>query len=493
MDSPTDPPAQGGLPTDAPPWAGRNILVCGVGVAGAPAARALVGLGATVSVTDTGAVAQVHALTRLGARDAGPLTSCPDDIDLVVTSPGWRPTNPVLRDAAAKGIEVIGEVELAWRLRTPGAAPWLAITGTNGKTTTVHMLEAILKAAGYRALAVGNVGISIIDAVTAEPPYDVLAVELSSFQLHWSSTIAPLAGAWLNLAPDHLDWHGDLQAYAEAKARVWAGDVAIGNLDDDAVAKALAQLAHPDGTRIVGFTVGRPPSSGGFGVIAGRLTDTSGAQSVDLIAAADVRPAGAHNVSNALAASALARAFGVNAGSVERGLRAFEPDPHRNQLIAEPVSGPYEGVRFVDDSKATNPHAAQRSLETYESVVWIAGGQLKDAPVDELVAGIAGRLRGVVLLGVDRGVLAAALARHAPQIPVIEVPSTDDGAMTSAVGAALSIAAPGDTVLLAPAAASLDMFTSYAARGTAFSSAVRAALAATPGTDRPSPDVGDGQ
>ncbi|MDT4907640.1 MAG: UDP-N-acetylmuramoylalanine--D-glutamate ligase, partial [Pseudonocardiales bacterium] len=291
-------------------------------------------------------------------------------------------------------------------------------------------------------------------------------VELSSFQLHWSSTITPQAGALLNVAPDHLDWHGSMDAYTATKTQVWNSPVAIGNADDLAVADLLAASDAP--TRI-GFTLAEP-ARGQFGVRDGSLVDHAFATSpVTLVPAADVRPAGAHNVANALAAAALARAHGVPAADVASGLRAFVPDPHRNQFLLE-----RGGVAYVDDSKATNPHAAMASLRAYGRVVWIAGGQLKDAPVDELVAAVANRLAGVVLLGQDRAVIAAALRRHAPDVPVIDVSSADDGAMTEVARTAAGLARPGDTVLLAPAAASYDMFTGYAARGAAFEAAVRA-------------------
>jgi UDP-N-acetylmuramoylalanine--D-glutamate ligase len=182
-----------------------------------------------------------------------------------------------------------------------------------------------------------------------------------------------------------------------------------------------------------------------------------------------VHPVGPHNVTNALCAAALARSQGVPPEAVAAGLRAFRPDPHRNQLVIT-----RDGVRWVDDSKATNPHAAAASLAAYPRVVWIAGGQLKDAPVDDLVARFASKLAGVVLLGVDRAHIAAALARHAPDVPVITVATQDDGAMTEVVGAAAGLAHPGDTVLLAPAAASYDMFSGYAERGTRFAAAVAA-------------------
>ncbi|HYU03562.1 MAG TPA: Mur ligase family protein, partial [Jatrophihabitantaceae bacterium] len=221
-------------------FADRTVLVCGVGVAGVPAARALLARGARVLLSDSAENESVAGLVAAGARFVGSAERLPDGVEVVVTSPGWRPDHPLLVAALEAGLPVWGEVELAWRLRDAHAAPWLAVTGTNGKTTTVRMLEAILHADGLRALAVGNVGVSIIDAVTAEQPYDVLAVELSSFQLHWSATVEPEAGALLNLAPDHIDWHGSMGAYAMTKTRVWDTPVAIGNIDDLHVAELLA-------------------------------------------------------------------------------------------------------------------------------------------------------------------------------------------------------------------------------------------------------------
>jgi UDP-N-acetylmuramoylalanine--D-glutamate ligase len=445
----------------ADPFGGGLIVVCGARFAGQAAARALLDRGARVILTDRTRQQGLDALVSAGAEFVGELDTLPAEVGLVVTSPGWPPTHPLFADAAARGVEVIGELEFAWRLRGPDAAPWLAVTGTNGKTTTVRMLEAMLRAAGLRALAVGNVGVSVIDAVRAVPAYQVLAVEASSYQLHWSSTIQPLAGVLLNLAPDHLDWHGSMTAYAQAKTAVWAGTIAVGNLDDPRVAALL-----PPGA--VGFTLGAP-AAGQLGVIGGQLISRAfGDDDTALLAVADVRPTGAHNVANALAAAALARAYGVTADAIAAGMRDFVPDPHRNQLVRTAA-----GVRWVDDSKATNPHAARASLTAYPRVVWIAGGQLKGVDVDELVAEVADRLAGAVLLGQDRAEVAAALARHAPDVPVIVVDTTDDGAMTEVVHAAAGLARPGDTVLLAPAAASYDMYPGYAARGSAFAAAVQ--------------------
>jgi UDP-N-acetylmuramoylalanine--D-glutamate ligase len=435
---------------------GRRVVVAGAGISGAAAAHALRERGATVTVVDA-----------RGGDDVLVTDRAPEGTDLVVTSPGWRPDAPLLVDAAARGIEVYGEVELAWRLRGPDAAPWLAVTGTNGKTTTVRMLAAMLTAAGHRTVAAGNVGLPLLTAVL-DPTYDVLAVELSSFQLHWSSTVQPRAGAVLNVAPDHLDWHGSLDAYAAAKARIWAGETSIGNADD-ALTRTL--LARAPGRRVT-FTL-RTPRAGELGLVEDLLVDRAFAEvpgeATELASVADLTVTGGHNVANALAAAALARSYGVPAEAVRAGLRGFVADPHRNALVAT-----RDGVAWVDDSKATNPHAAAASLAAYDRVVWIAGGLLKGAGVEDLVRDAAPRLAAVVLLGTDRQPLRDALSRHAPDVPVVEVARLDTGAMSEVVAAARRLARPGDTVLLAPAAASMDCFRDYTERGLLFAAAVTA-------------------
>jgi UDP-N-acetylmuramoylalanine--D-glutamate ligase len=387
------------------------------------------------------------------------------DADLVVTSPGWRPDHPLLAAALRDGIEVIGEPELAWRLRPAGAPDWLGVTGTNGKTTTVGMLAAILTAAGVRTVAAGNVGLPLIDAVQAQPSYDVLAVELSSFQLHWSTSIECSAASILNVADDHTDWHGSFAAYAHDKSLILRGDgLAVVNLDDQGSIEASAHAS-----RRVGFTLGEP-AYGEFGVHDGALVDPDG---LVIAGIADLQVPGAHNIANALAASALAGSYGVDPGAFRAGLRNYAPTHHRLEVVA---SG--GGVSWVDDSKATNPHAAAASLSAYDPVVWIAGGLLKGAAVEELVAGNAHRLRGVVLIGRDRATIAAALARHAPDVPVVTIDTDDTGGMDEAVRSAATLAQPGDTVLLAPAAASMDMFRDYAERGDRFAAAARDAAKA---------------
>ncbi|HVT19860.1 MAG TPA: UDP-N-acetylmuramoyl-L-alanine--D-glutamate ligase [Mycobacteriales bacterium] len=466
-----------------------RVAVAGAAVSGLAVARALLGRGSRVLVVDArddealrdavAPLAAAGAEVRLGDAES------PVDADLVVTSPGWRPGQPMLSAAQRAGIEVIGEPELAWRMRpwrgAAGPAPWVAVTGTNGKTTTVGMVESILQAAGYRAVAAGNVGRPLIDVVLDPDPYDVVAVELSSFQLHWSRELAPDVGVVLNIAEDHLDWHGSMDAYAAAKAAVWRhGGCQPYNADDPLVTRLAEQAndePHP-------FTVGEP-AGGGFGVVDGVIVDAMSGWSPDyepeparrgpgweLVPLAELAVSGPHNVANAVAAAASARVLGLTQElpwtAVRDGLRAYRPGRHRNEVV-----GQAGGVTWVDDSKATNPHAAAASLSAYPSVVWVAGGLLKGADVGPLVAEQAGRLRGVVLIGRDRAQIAEALARHAADVPVVTVVTEDTAGMDEAVEAAAELAQPGDTVLLAPAAASMDMFRDYADRGDRYAAAVR--------------------
>jgi UDP-N-acetylmuramoylalanine--D-glutamate ligase len=459
--------------------AGLRVCVNGLGISGVPVARALAARGALVTALDA---RDDEANREVAGELAGLGVSVeltgdprlPAGTELVVTTPGWRPGTPVVAAAADAGIPVIGDVELAWRLRpalADGARQaWLGVTGTNGKTTTVRMLAAMLGAAGQRSVAAGNVGLPIIEAVTEPEPYPVLAVELSSFQLHWSLSLRPLAAVVLNVAAHHLDWHGDIEAYARAKGRIYApGTVAVCNADD-ARTRELAALA-PGTARVVAFRLGAP-GPGELGVAGEVLLDRafgSDPAGVELAGVADVRPRAPHNVADALAAAALARAYGVPAEAIRAGLTAFQPEPHRMSLVAS-----VGGVDYVDDSKASNPHAAAAALASYPSVVWIAGGLFRgaEADLDLLVGSVAPRLRGAVLLGADRDVIARALARHAPDVPVVEAVRTDTGAMDLVVAEAARLAGPGDTVLLAPAAQSFDMFPNYPARGDAFAAAV---------------------
>jgi UDP-N-acetylmuramoylalanine--D-glutamate ligase len=464
------------------PSAGDLVVAAGAGVTGLPVVRYQAGIGAKVVVTSNRPAPAALAEIPGAVTFAGDLQVVPDGTTLVVTSAGIPPRNPLLAGAVAAGIEVIGETELAWRVDQASGIPrpWLVVTGTNGKTTTIGLLEAMLRAGGRQVTACGNVGWPVLEAVLADGPdrQEVIAAELSSFQLHYAPSVRPRAGVLLNLAEDHLDWHGSMAGYARAKARALTGDIAVGVLDPEAtdrggdptVTGLLA--AAPAAVKVA--VLDAAPAAGQVGI--GVSTDGGTETVVDLafgagplFDAADVQLPGRHNLTNAMAAAALALANGVAPAAIRVAVRGFAPGAHRNELIAEVA-----GVRYVNDSKATNPHAAAASLLAYPRVVWIAGGQLKGAGVDELIARIADRLAAVVLLGVDAPVIEAALGRHAPDVPRISVRGTDDGAMDEAVRAAATLAAPGSVVLLAPAAASLDMFASYAARGEAFARAVAA-------------------
>ncbi|QIK83309.1 UDP-N-acetylmuramoyl-L-alanine--D-glutamate ligase [Sanguibacter sp. HDW7] len=469
------------------PLADAHVVVAGLGVTGRAVVAALDGRAGRVTTVDASA-------PDADVRD-GSLVDLAD-VDLVVTSPGWRPDHPLLAGALDAGVPVWSEVELAWRLRVDrtggrGPAPWLGVTGTNGKTTTVGMLTSILAAAGERVAEVGNVGTPVVEAAL-DPDVDVLAVELSSFQLRFTRTTSLEASAVLNVAPDHLDWHGSFERYAADKGRIFArAQRACVYNAADRVTRGLVEDADVvEGCRAVGFSLGAPGRSE-LGVVDDLLVDRAFHTAADdpaRHAAADELatlgdlahlggPAGVppHVVANALAAAALARAHGVTAAQVRAGLRAFAGGHHRIETVATArVAG--GTVRYVDDSKATNGHAASASLASFDAgtVVWLVGGLAKGATFDDLVVQRADRVRAAVVLGVDATEILGALERHAPQIPVVRVDPTDTGTvMARAVEAATGLARPGDTVLLAPASASMDQFRSYAQRGDDFAAAAR--------------------
>ena len=467
------------LTSSSADWSGLRACVAGIGVAGFAAADALLDLGAQVTVIDAGdgdkQRERATILQILGADvRLGDDSSAPDDADVYVVSPGIPPHAPTIRSAQERGIPIWGELELAWRIRpAEGAAPWLCVTGTNGKTTTTLMLDAMLRAAGLESAAAGNVGASLVDAVR-RTELQVIATEVSATQMPFVTSMSPESAACLNLAPDHVDFFGTMDSYAAHKALVYRHTqiAAVYNVEDPATEEMVREADVVEGCRAVGFTLGIPGLSM-LGVVDDALVDRAFIEerrtaAQELATVADVPNSSPANVANALAAAALARAHGVPAAAVREGLRSFTPAPHRIALVAE-----IEGVRYVDDSKATNTHAASTSLRSFEPVVWIAGGQAKGQSFDDLVRSVAPRLRGVVLLGVDRDVIRAALEAHAPQVPVVEIVRSDAEAMADVVAAAATMAQAGDTVLLAPGCASWDMFRDYGHRGDAFAEAVR--------------------
>jgi UDP-N-acetylmuramoylalanine--D-glutamate ligase len=459
-------------------WTRLQVTVAGIGIAGFAAADALMQLGAKVTIID-GADGEkqrerAEILGALGAtiqlRHDGPIPQS----DLLVVSPGLRPSDPLIASALSSGVPVWGELELAWRLRAPAtAAPWLCVTGTNGKTTTTMMCESMMRSAGLRVVAAGNIGHSIVDVVMHDL-MDAIVVEVGAPQLPFVQTISPLASVCLNIADDHIDHFGSMDSYVAAKARVYerVQRAAIFNVEDETTLRMVEEADVIDGARAIGFTLGVPDVSM-LGVVDDILIDRAfiddrrnSAQ--ELATISDVRPSAPHNVANALAAAGLARAYGVPATAVRDGLTTFAPAPHRISFIAR-----VNDVDYIDDSKATNAHAAQTSLVAYPSVVWIAGGMAKGQEFDELVKSAAPRLRAVILLGVDREVLAESLSRHAPDVHVTVLDGGETGTMALAVDRAMELALAGDTVLLAPGCASWDMFRDYSHRGDLFAEAVR--------------------
>lgn len=486
---------------------GARVLVTGAGLTGRSVSAVLEPTGVRLTICDDDPLALQRLITPARVITTAEAEASIGDYALVVTSPGFMPTTPVLAAAAAAGVPIWGDVELAWRLDRVGwfgpPRRWLVVTGTNGKTTTTSMLHAMLVAAGRRAVLCGNIGNPVLDVLPERS--DLLAVELSSFQLHWAPSLRPEAGVVLNVAEDHLDWHGSMAAYARAKARVLDGRIAVVGLDDPVAAGLLDTAAA---SVRVGFRLGEP-GPGELGVIRGTLVDNAfgdpPATGWPLADAASIPVAGPVGVLDALAAAALARAVEVPPNAIADALAGFRVGRHRAEVV-----GTVDGVSYVDDSKATNPHAAQASIAAYPRVVWVAGGLLKGASVDELLASVGNRLVGAVLIGRDRAQIAEALSRHAPDVPVIEVvtgedfgvqgtngssgpggsggpgvsPVTNvirlggapsgDAIMAAVVDAASDLARAGDTVLLAPAGASFDQFSGYSHRGDAFADAVRA-------------------
>jgi UDP-N-acetylmuramoylalanine--D-glutamate ligase len=490
-------------------WSSLRVAVLGLGVTGFAAADTLAELGADVLVvapepsgdTAAGARAAERAslLPVIGARlltaDLGPGNAAvPAELaahrpELIIVSPGFHPDHPLLTWAAAESIPVWGDIELAWRLRDkvvrPDGTPaeWILVTGTNGKTTTVQLTATLLAAAGHRVAPCGNIGIPVLDAIRDPRGWDVLVVELSSYQLHYLTrtgpgALVPWSSVCLNLADDHIDWHGSAEAYRDAKATVYANTkiACVYNKADAATEAMVREADVQDGARAIGFGLGVPGPSD-FGIVDGILCDRAFLEerfdhAIELITVPELRDRGLaapHIIANILAASALARSFGVEPGVIRAALETFELEAHRIQVV-----GVGSSVTWIDDSKATNPHAADASLRAFDSVVWLVGGLLKGVDIDDLVASHVSRLRGAIIIGVDREAVRDAFARHAPALPVFEIDADDtEQVMPNAVRLAAELAEAGDTVLLAPAAASMDQFTDYAERGRLFAEAVR--------------------
>jgi len=453
-----------------------KILILGGGVTGTALANSLTRRGATVAIADDKKIDN-SAFTTLMTDDVNV-----SEWESVVVSPGWKPSHPLIRKLDGVGVAITNEIDLAWKIKQEEAPHqrWFALTGTNGKTTTVEMAAAAMRAGGLHAIACGNVGDTVIDAVESKEKYDVLVLELSSFQIHWMKNAQFNASALLNIADDHTDWHGDFEEYARTKISLLdSSSTGILNADD---AEVVKRSVHWKGRKVF-FTLDTP-SPGEIGVVEEFLVDrafVADPQEAAMICELnEIKPTVPHNVSNALAAAGLARAAGVDHESIRSALAAFTPGRHRIEEVLN--SG---GITWIDDSKATNPHAATASIMSALSVVWIAGGLAKGARMDELVKRCSKRIKAAVLIGQDKSLIAKALRENAPHVAILEIEtpahyhvgSAENSLMEDVVAAAREFAVKGDTVLLAPACASMDQFTNYADRGDRFAQAVKKVIA----------------
>ena len=455
-------------------WESKRVLVLGAGVTGNAVAKTLIGLGAFVDLVDENS--NVHSVFLV----LNPNSIKISDYSAVVISPGWQRDHPIILEAVAAGIEIHNEVDIAWRIAQEICPnqKWLALTGTNGKTTTVEMATAMLQRAGLNAIACGNVGNTVIEAVTHHEAFDFLILELSSFQLHWIKEARFFCAAILNIADDHLDWHGNFNDYCEAKFSILdrAEHAILNGEDSEIVLRANAFLGPKSF-----FSLGTP-AQGELGVVEDLLVDrafVSDPQEASVIAAlTDIQPTLPHSVLNALAAAALARCVDVSYADIQSALIDFHPGRHRIESILNS-----DGVSWIDDSKATNPHAASASIMSHLSVVWIAGGLAKGADMDWLIERTKDRIKAVILIGQDQKLIESALLKFAPTTPVIKINidhtkgELSNSLMEGVVKAAQEYAVSGDTVLLAPACASMDQFISYADRGDRFAAAVRKLVA----------------
>jgi len=453
-----------------------RILILGAGVTGSALAQSLTRRGAIVAVADDKQI-----------KDSPFDTFLSDDIDVhewesVVVSPGWKPSHPLIQKFVAAGTPLTNEIDLAWQIKQEEVPHqrWFAITGTNGKTTTVEMTAAAMRAGGLHAIACGNVGDTVISAVESKDKFDVLVLELSSFQIHWMQSAQFTASAILNIADDHTDWHGTFEEYSRTKISLLdSSSTGILNADDGEVVKRCSAWKG----RKVFFSLDTP-GPGEIGVVEELLIDrafVADPQEAAMICElTEIKPTVPHNVSNALAAAGLARAAGVDHEHIRSALASFTPGRHRIEEVLT-----HSGVTWIDDSKATNPHAAAASIMSALSVVWIAGGLAKGARMDELIQRCSKRIKAAILIGEDRELIAQAIREKAPHIAVVQIDtpssyhigSADNSLMEDVIEAARGFAVEGDTVLLAPACASMDQFTNYADRGDRFAQAVKKVIA----------------
>jgi UDP-N-acetylmuramoylalanine--D-glutamate ligase len=446
-------------------WSGSNVLVLGLGDTGLSALRWLARKGARVRAADTraappalGAIRAEHpaVAVALGAFEPSLLAG----VDAIVASPGLALRDPFLREAARRGIEVLGDVEVfAREMASLRERPRLiGITGTNGKSTVTALAAAMGDAAGWRARAIGNIGVPVLDALTDAEDHGMprlFAIELSSYQLETTASLELDAATMLNLTQDHLDRYDTLDDYARAKERIFARCRTRVLNRDDAYSRAMA-----GGERTWSFGLGAPRDGTQWGI--DRTHDVMRHGREEILPIAQMGIAGLHNVANGLAAHALGTAVELPKDAMARALREFHGLPHRVQLVAEA-----RGVRFYDDSKGTNVGASVAALEGFDvPVVLIAGGDGKQQDFAPLAPAVKAHARAVVLIGRDGPAIASALGSAG-------VTLRSAATMDDAVAAAFELARDGDAVLLSPACASFDMFRNYGHRGDVFAEAAR--------------------
>jgi UDP-N-acetylmuramoylalanine--D-glutamate ligase len=467
-------------------WSELKAVVYGLGVSGFSVADTLNELGAQVLVIADKAEAKVvDILDVLGVehligRDAVNVQErfAAFTPDVLITSPGIRPDNSLIVQARAAGIQVWTDIDLAWRVRDKAgiASQWICITGTNGKTTVTQLVEKMLVTAGIKAAACGNIGIPILDVVRDPAGFEVLVVELSSFQLEYINSIEPMASVVLNLAEDHLDWHGSMNQYGLAKGKIYNNTkvCCVYNAGDKSTSELLQAAVNTDSAQAVGFTVNTPaPNEIGWveDILVDRAFVDDPSVALELASLSDLNSSivlSPHLMSNIAAAASLARAAGVQPSEIAAALQQFELDAHRIQLVLAK-----DGISWVDDSKATNPHAAAAALASFDSVVWVVGGLLKGVDISGLVSRYASKVRAAIVIGLDRAPVLDAFTKLAPSTQVFEIVSEPGEIMNEVVRIAKDVAREGDTVLLAPAAASMDQFKDYAQRGEFFATAVK--------------------
>ncbi len=458
-----------------------SMLIVGLGRSGDAVARYLaarIGADGGRSVTvadearDDDLEARAEALRALGVDVLLGVAEVSGSFDIAIVSPGLSPGRPLMRSAAERAKRVESEIEFAFE---HSRSPWIAITGTNGKTTTTSLISHLLTSAGIPAEKVGNIGRPAIEVVDGASAATAIVAEVSSFQLAFTHRFRPRVSVLLNLTPDHIDWHGSMEAYAADKARIFANqgaeDVAVVDVDDEGSAP-YADVASGRGVRVLRVSRRQLPD-GGAGVVGDTLVLATARGPVDLVTGDELRIRGEHNVSNALAAAAAAHAFGAHPDAIRDGLRTFAPIAHR----LEPV-GDVAGVEYFNDSKATNPDAVLKALTAFAErpLVVLLGGRNKGNDFTALATAVSRRAKAAVLFGESAPELERSLA-GAP----IEVVTASG--MTDAFSAAARLASPGDAVLLSPACASFDEFSGYEERGDVFRTLVEertAAMGASP-------------